>query len=67
MTQKPKPKRWLCQFRDVGESYFKTDCGFDTFRSARDYVNKVVTLLCLADGQVVDNKKKEIVYHYKKG
>jgi len=68
MTQKPKPKRWLCQFRDVGKGYFKTDCGFDTLRSAENYVDVViVTLTNVAEGQVVDNEKKEIVYHYKKG
>lgn len=65
MTQ--KPKRWLCQFRDVGKSYFKTDCRFDTRRAAMNYVDTVLaTLTTVAEGQVVDNEKREIVYHPKK-
>lgn len=56
-----EPNVYLCQFRDVGRDYFKTDCAFceDQLEQAVDYVNKVVIVLAdVAEGKVYNAKLK---------
>lgn len=56
--------RFLCQFRDVGKDYFKTDCAFSDDEQAAQYVDKVVRVLqaTTAEGQVFDAQERSIVH-----
>lgn len=47
--------RYLCQFRDTGKDYHKTDCAFPTLIQASRYVNRIVeSLPNVEHGQVFD-------------
>ncbi len=64
MPKEPKPKRYLCQFRDWDKTYYVTDCDFYTLNQAKGYVDKVVTTLShVAEGRVLDTKTKKFVYY----
>jgi hypothetical protein len=64
MPKEPKPKRYLCQFREWDKTYYTTDCGFDKLSQARNYVDTVVdTLHDVGEGRVLDVKTKRFVYY----
>ena len=56
------PNRYLCQFRDLDQDYFITDCAFEHLGQAWRYVRRIVTALAsVAEGQIFDAETREIV------
>lgn len=59
--------RYLVQFREDMQDYFKTDCAFreGQLDAAKRYVRMVVdTLDHVAEGQVLDNETRSCVFRY---
>jgi hypothetical protein len=59
--------RYVVQFRNEQQRYFKSDCGFDEFEAARRYVRLVMDELdWVAHGKVVERDSGECVYEYRR-
>lgn len=41
----PHEERYVCQFRDVGKDYYKSDCSMPTYGQAVRYCTRVITTL----------------------
>ena len=62
--------RYLVQFREDAQQYFRTDCGFrdGQFELARRYVRLVMdTLRDIAEGRVLDAETEACLYRYTRG
>ncbi len=54
--------RYLCQFRDTGKDYFTTDCAFDDWEQAQNYVTYILSqLTSVTEGRVYDRITQTII------
>jgi len=57
--------RYLAQFRDLGNDYYKTDCAWEEEERASSYVRRIVDSHALTPaGKVFDSETREVVYSY---